>query len=151
MKDIYKCAYKYCKLGGMVKLEESIIENKKHYHKECLQDKQNRQQIKQIFIDKINPSETISVLVRVINSIIDTKQVSSDFLLFALNYVICNKLPLNHAQGLYYIINNDKIKTEYKRKQYNKFTFDIDKIKTNEEVKFKYKSDKSSWNDIFRK
>ena len=40
--DVYKCGYKYCKNGGKVKKEDSILIGTKHYCKECLKEKDGK-------------------------------------------------------------------------------------------------------------
>lgn len=150
MKDSYKCGYSKCKSGGIVSSLDSVIEGNKHYHLECLQDKNNRIKIKELFLDRINSTEVISVLQKVINTIIDIRNISSEYLLYSLTYVINHHMNLNHAQGMYYIINNDIIKKSYLESKTNrKVTIDIDKAKTRKEVTFQIQQDNnSSWKKL---
>lgn len=153
---IYKCGYNQCKLGGKVTKEIAVKHGTKYYHSECLKEAQNKNEIRKLFFEQINPTEVATVLNRTINTIIDTKNVPSDFLLYALKYVINNKLILNHAGGLYYIINNDKIKNAYYKEKVGK---EVKQIKTdiqnniniNDNVKFEIKlEENNNWNNILR-
>ncbi len=112
-----KCGYKQCKFGNEVDKEIAVKKGNRYYHKECLQEAENKNEIRKLFLEHINENEVVAGLNRIINNIIDVKNVPSDFLLYALKYVIRNKLPLNYAGGLYYIINNKKIIEEYNKEK----------------------------------
>ena len=149
----YKCAYKQCKLGGKVNKSIAVKKGNRYYHRECLNELHNKEQIRKLFLEHINSTEVISLLNRTINNIIDVKKVPSDFLLFALQYVIKNKLPLNHATGLYYIINNKKIKKEYMKQKAREINSKIKttNVSANNEVKFNITIENNSWSKIFER
>lgn len=149
----YKCAYKQCKLGGKVNKSIAVKKGNRYYHRECLNELHNKEQIRKLFLEHINSTEVISLLNRTINNIIDVKKVPSDFLLFALQYVIKNKLPLNHATGLYYIINNKKIKKEYMKQKAREINSKIKttNVSANNEVKFTINIQTNSWDRIFER
>jgi hypothetical protein len=125
MNKEYKCTYTQCKLGNKVDKSMAVKKGTKYYHPECLKEAENKNMIRKLFLDNINETEVVAMLNRTINQIIDTKNISSDFLLYALNYVINNKLPLNHAGGLHYIINNQKIKESYEKEKSQKIINNI--------------------------
>jgi hypothetical protein len=153
---IYKCGYNQCKLGGEVAKDIAVKHGAKYYHDDCLKEAQNKNEIRKLFFEHINPTEVATVLNRTINTIIDTKNVSSDFLLYALKYVIKNKLILNHAGGLYYVINNDKIKDSYNKESIKAKVEEIKKeaINTNNtnETQYKYNQEtQNSWGNILQR
>lgn len=154
MKDkTYKCAYKQCKLGGNVSKDIAVKKGNRYYHRECLNELHNKEQIRKLFLEHINSTEVISLLNRTINNIIDVKKVPSDFLLFALKYVIKNKLSLNHATGMYYIINNNNIKKEYMKQKAREINSKIKttNVSANNEVKFNITIENNSWSKIFER
>jgi hypothetical protein len=147
MKTTYKCGFSKCKYGGTVNKDEAVIENNKYYHKECLHDKKNRIKIRESFLDKVNPNEVYTFLNKVISDIIDNKNVSSDYLLFALEYAINNTIKLNYAAGLYYLINNERINTAYKNKT-NKLNIDANEVKIEKQPTFNTIQQHTGWNKI---
>ena len=154
MKDkVYKCGYKQCKLGGKVNKDIAVKKGNRYYHSECLQEIYNKEQIRELFLKHINPTEIISLLNRTINQIIDVKKVSSEFLLYALEYVIKNKLPLNRAAGLYYIINNKHIKNDYMKQKAKEIDNKIrnKNVQSNNEVKFNLFIQDNTWNRIIER
>ena len=86
-----KCGYKQCKFGNGVDKEIAVKKGNRYYHKECLQEAENKNKIRKLFLEHINENEVVAGLNRIINNIIDVKNVPSDFLLYALKYVIRNK------------------------------------------------------------
>lgn len=148
-----KCAYKQCKLGNEVSKDEADKKGNRYYHKECLQEIKNKEEIRKLFLEKINEKEVITSLNGVIKNLIENKGVSSEFLLYALKYVIKNKTPLNHAPGLCYIVNNEKIKEAYNRDKLNKMAKEIknndDYEHNKNEIKFNINiENNSSWDKI---
>lgn len=148
-----KCGYKQCKLGNEVDKDIAVKKGNRYYHKECLQEINNKEEIRKLFLEKVNPQEVITSLNGVIKKLVNDKGISSEFLLFALRYVIKNKVQLNHAPGLFYIVNNEKIKQAYQKEKVNQMTKDIknsviDNYDKNE-IKFNVNIDnKNSWDKI---
>lgn len=146
----YKCKYKYCKHNGIVLKDEAVKEGNAYYHSDCLKEKNEKKQIIDIFYKYINKTEVGAQLTRTVNTIVSTNRATSEFLLYALCYVIHHKIPLNHVAGLYYIINNNEIKTSYqnyKNSQVQKL--DVTKVKTEEETQFKINdTDNRGWDKL---
>lgn len=112
---IYKCNYKHCSYGGNVSDIESVKYNNRRYHEKCLNDKNLLSEIRKFYLEKINNSEVMVILNKAINEIVFKKNISPDFLLFTLKYIHNNKMKLNSIFGVYYYINNYKIKNEYEK------------------------------------
>lgn len=107
-----KCDYKNCSEP----LDDEIIKVKgRNYHKSCYQTKNDILEIRDLFAENINKNVVFSSLMSVINNIIFRRGVTSDYLKFALNYYIQNKIPLNYPQGLYYVVQNKDVKTAYEK------------------------------------
>lgn len=107
-----KCDYKNCSEP----LDDEIIKVKgRNYHKSCYQTKNDILEIRDLFAENINKNVVFSSLMSVINNIIFRRGVTSDYLKFALNYYIQNRIPLNYPQGLYYVVQNKDIKTAYEK------------------------------------
>jgi hypothetical protein len=120
---LVKCKYSHCNHSSKeVPIEEAISVGKNsYYHKDCYKQNEEIKQIIEIFKDKIDPMVVISQLRTVINNIIFNKCIDSEYLLFALNYAIANKINLKHAMGLHYIIGYRNIQEAYlKDKNKNK-------------------------------
>ena len=144
---IYKCGYTQCKYDGEVSSDIAMLYNKRHYHKECLAEKNNKIKIRTIFYESISKTVVFSELNRAINNIIHVKNVDSEYLLFALKEAIRRNVNLQHPNGLYYIINYGAIKNAYENTKI-KIAKDII-LEKNEEITFQTKSQtKNDWNKI---
>jgi hypothetical protein len=99
--------------GGEVNESEAKKHNNRYYHEDCLQRTLDKQEIRKLYLEKINPAEVVKNLNSVINTIVETKGVDSSYLLFALNYCINNNIKISSPYGLHYIINNKTIKELY--------------------------------------
>lgn len=148
-----KCGYNKCLFDGEVDKEISIKVGNRYYHKECLKQKQDKDETRKLFLEIINPTEVVAVLNSVINNIVHIKKVNSDYLLYSLKYSIQNKFNLQHAMGLYHIINDKRIKERYNndknRIQMQEVKESINNIKTDEGIKFNCQEDSQSiWDKI---
>jgi hypothetical protein len=110
---IYICGYTQCLHGGEVNSDEAIKHGNRFYHKDCLKQVENKQKIRQLYLEKVNPTEVVKNLNRVINNLIDIKKIDGEFLYYAINYCVNNNISINTPYGLYYIINNKNIKNSY--------------------------------------
>lgn len=108
------CAYKNCLHKNIDSSISEMVQNgKKYYHADCLKTKDEINKITILFAEKINKNVVFAQLVAVINNIVFKKSISSEFLLFGLNYYIDHKIPLNYPQGLYYVIQNKDVQKAY--------------------------------------
>lgn len=109
------CRYKYCKHENkeITDNEQSIQSGRSYFHIDCYNEKDNIEKILSLFCEKINKNCVFAQLRSVVNNIVYTKQVSAEYLLFALQYYIEHKIPLNYPQGLYYVIQNKETKQAY--------------------------------------
>ena len=123
--EFVKCRYKHCdKLHSDTSLnkEEAVLgDNGFYYHPDCYHTKVTIEEIRDLFIGYIDPTLTgkqIAMLIKVINDIVFKKNVDVDYLKYCLGYYILHKPGvLKHPGGLHYIINQDEIKNEWKKRQ----------------------------------
>ena len=128
--DIKLCRYKCCnhkiKTIDITSDEYKKIKTK-YYHKDCYdrmiadEEKQKKisadmQLIKNLWIENISQTVVISLLFKVINEFLE-RGISSDYLVFVLQYVISHHYNLNHPFGFKYYVDRNEIKAEYQKKQ----------------------------------
>ena len=108
----YKCWYKYCKLEK-VKDSEAIKIGNKRYHKNCYYDHEDIRKARELYVEHIQQDVVMTTLNSAINNIIVQKKVLPEFLLFTIEYIIRNKLPVNYPYGLYYKVADYRIKKAF--------------------------------------
>jgi hypothetical protein len=148
-----KCGYTHCLFNGEVDKDNAVKVGSRYYHQECLKQKQDKDEVRKLYLEQVNPTEVVKVLNAVINNIVDVKKVNAEFLLYALRHAIQNKFTFHNSAGLYYIINNSYIKKQYQtyinKLQVKDLKDNIENIKTEREVEFTYTQDqKSLWDRI---
>lgn len=113
---LVKCRAKHCQHENReILVEEAVKEGNCYYHKDCYKTKEEIKEIINLFTEKINPNPVFSQLQSVINKIVYDKGLGSEFLLFGLKYYISHKYKLNYPHGLYYVIQNKEVITEYNK------------------------------------
>lgn len=137
----YVCGYKHClHAGEKVKQEEAKQSGSRYYHPDCLQQKNNMNDVKNLYYEHISKTVVMKNLMKVINNIVLEKHIDSEYLLFAMKYVISNHMTLNSPYGLYYIIDNKKVKSAWekkKAKENERKIVEASKDVINNDVKFK--------------
>jgi len=127
--DIKTCRYSNCKHASKeidISKEKFINVGRAFYHEDCYKTKiaieereknisADMQLIKNLWIENINQTVVISLLFKVVREYLD-RGVSSDYLVFVLQYVISHHCKLNHPFGFKYYIDDANIKAEYKKK-----------------------------------
>lgn len=141
---VVKCRYAHCNHETKeLNAEDAVCENKMYYHQDCYQMRKNINEIIQVFVEKVNPDVVMSALRRVVNDIVFNRGISSEQLLFGINYYIKNNIPLNYPGGLYYVIQDRGAKQEYEKLQDMKFIKEEKKnfrIEENTAQTFHYKA-----------
>jgi hypothetical protein len=148
-----KCRYKYCKLGGEVDKQVALKIGGAYYHNECYKEMENKKKIRDLWLEKINSTEIMTLLNKEISELINKKGIDSDFLLYALNYAINNKIILHSPFGMSYLINNYKIKESYKNIQAKQKLKEIQKYDTEnkKETTFSFDIENKNLMDRIRK
>lgn len=150
MKNTYKCKYKYCKCGGEVLKEEAVSVGKQYYHKVCLDEKNNKAKIEEIYYKYYKSTEQIQMIRRTISNLIDLKGFDSEYILYSLCQAIKQKIPMKSIYGLHYIVSNNDIKESYSKLKANQKTKDIsfDNVDTVQATHTTYSSKKKkTWSD----
>jgi hypothetical protein len=93
--------------------ENSVVINKRHYHKVCAETKQNIEAVRNFYIDNINGQVVFTYLNKVINDIVINKGVDAGFLLFALKATYLTDKNLTNPARLHYIVVNEDLKKKY--------------------------------------
>ena len=121
----------HCRYPKCSKLHESTELNKddaikagsknSYYHPDCYHTMQTVSQIRDLFIKEINPlltGQQIGVLVSTINNIVFAKNVSVDYVKFAVEYFIKYKPgALKYPHGLHYIIQDKDVVAAWRKKE----------------------------------
>lgn len=138
--DTRKCRYKFCLHSTRdVPVSEAVKEKTSYYHTDCYQTKEDIKEIIRLFTEYIDPHPIYAQLQKVIQTIIFQHKVPSDYLLFGMQYYIEHRIPLNHPQGLYYVVKSGEVKKAYNL-QSKKKADRVAEISTgNEEVVFEHK------------
>lgn len=127
----YKCAFKHCNHDDEnVPQNEAVKIGNRYMHEDCAKISENITKIRDIYYEKVSNTVVVKQLVSVINSLVFTKKIDSEYLLFALNYAIANKTPIKSPYGLHYLVDNNRIKDAWKKKQSSLIKKQID----NEEI-----------------
>jgi hypothetical protein len=120
-KQIYKCAFKHCQHDSCNILQDEAVKvGQRYMHEDCAKISENISKIKELYYTKISNTVVIKQLVNVINNLIFKKNIDSNFLLFALNYAISEKISINSPYGLHYLIDNKKVKEIWYKKNNQK-------------------------------
>ena len=110
-----------------IETDEYKKKGSKYFHKDCYdrivaeEEAQKRksadmQLIKNLWIENVNQTVVISYLFKILNELLD-RGISSDYLVFVMQYIVRNNCKLNHPPGFKYYVDNEKIKAEYRKKQ----------------------------------
>lgn len=148
----YKCSYAHCKRKEERLSVDSPILNGRHYHSECLKEKESIEKIRNLYIEQVSQTVVMSLLNKTINNIIFQKKVSADFLYFALNWAIKNHKRINSPLYLHYLIDNKAIKDAYTANISKSVYQQTKTINTVSDTVFNIKpvKPKKSFNDILK-
>lgn len=111
------CRYKYCKEKEELTEEtaETILSFK--YHKKCAKKINGKKAIRDLYCQKVSNTVVMALLNKVIQNMIDVKEISPEYLYFALRYAINHGIPIKSPNSLPYIIDNYEIKNAFKKFQ----------------------------------
>ena len=137
------CRYKNCSHDGKVILvgkDDFVVDGRLYYHADCFKLKQEEEEkkrketvdmaaIRDMWVKNINPTVIFSDLNRVMYGLL-SRGVSSDYLVFVMQYVVKNNCKLNYPSGFRYYVDRQEIKTEYEKKMRKHFA--MNQFKANE-------------------
>ena len=127
------CRYTFCSAESKtidLETEEYVEEDKKFYHKSCYEQMIKEREAKKIveadcrliedlWVKHISNTVNYGYLRKILNEYLE-RGVSSDYLVFAMQYVVSHKLSLRHPAGLRYIVDKIEIREAWKKQQAEK-------------------------------
>ena len=143
-----KCKYSKCKCGGEVDKDIAVKVGKAYYHQECIKEKNNKIQIKEIY-QKYYPShEPVQSLNTCISNLCE--KVDSEYLLYCLCQWIRQKKELKSIYGLNYVVANKDLETAYKKlkasEKVKEFKGKIEVVET-EPIQYHIENKPKSWTE----
>lgn len=131
--DLRTCRFVGCPHNRKIDIstEKYVMPQKGwYYHKDCFQQyksgnwksaqtKADLQYIKNQWALYINKDVVFSQLMRVLNEFL-ARGISSEYLVFVLDYVIKHKMKLNYPNGFKYYVDNAEIKSAFNRSKLEK-------------------------------
>lgn len=135
-EKLIHCRYPKCKFlheTTELKKEDAIQGGKGryYYHPDCYHTMQTVNEIRDLFVSKIDPLMTgkqIGMLVSTINNIVFSKHVDVDYLKFVVQYFINNKPgALKYPAGLHYVIQDKDAASAWEREKKRKYREELRK------------------------
>lgn len=124
----YKCAFKHCKHQSQVLQEnEAVKVGNRYMHEDCARTSENMIKVRDVYYERISQEVVMKILVRVIQNIVLEKGIDAEYLVFAIEYAADNKIPIRSPYGLYYLVDNYKVKEAWKNKNIEKRVSEIKK------------------------
>lgn len=115
---IYKCAFKHCKHESCeIPQDEAVKVGNRYMHSDCANISENIAKVRDFYYENISKTVVMKQLVGVINNLVFTKDIDSEYLLFALTHSVSAKIPIKSPYGLHYLVDNQRIKDLYKKKK----------------------------------
>lgn len=90
--------------------------SKKHYHWDCASIKQEIEEIRNIYYEKIDKDVSFPVLTKVLNDLIFKYELEVEFVKFAVNYYADYKVKVKSPFTLLYLRKNDYMREKWKKK-----------------------------------
>lgn len=120
------CRYVNCKHNNKIDLEKEPYQKDLYgyYHEDCFKEKCDLQLFRDLWKKYISNTVVIKQLNNVINDLLN-RGVTSDYLLFVLEYIIENKKELRYPAGFRYYVDNSYIKDDYKKRKTPKIKQDV--------------------------
>lgn len=129
-KNTRICRYACCQVEGkLINLEtdEYEAEDKKFYHKECYERmKKDREEqaiinsdiacILDLWQKHISNTVNYGYLRKILNEYLE-RGISSDYMVFTMQYVVSHKLPLRYPPGFRYMLDKQEIQDAYQKQQ----------------------------------
>lgn len=126
----YKCGFSHCAhADGKVPENEAVKIGTRYWHKDCYEISETIKDIRETYLDKISSSVVVSALNKIINNIVFGKKLENKkltkaqsnleaarYLQFCIDYALEHKIPITHAPGLYYLIDNVRVKKAYEKR-----------------------------------
>lgn len=140
-----KCAYKYCKNPEIQNENEMIRDNGKCYHFACYEKKTIKNEVFLAFCNYVTNEESGIFIRKKISDYVDKENYNANYVLFTMNYIIKNQIPLRSIWGLKKVMDRDKVKQLYEQTLNKLRPVNVPK----EEKTFKFeREEKGGWQDL---
>lgn len=142
---VKKCSYKYCKNPESIDPESAVYDGGKYYHLSCYERKQAKLEVFDLFCEYVSNNESGLFIKKKISDYIDKEGYSPSYVLFTMQFIIKNKIPLKSIFGLKIVMNQKRVKDAYEKcvQKYQTTNINTD----NKEFEFK-KENKGRWQDL---
>jgi transposase len=163
--DFRKCRYEKCPYNheiNLLKDDYKIIGKTQYYHADCYKKKKSGewkdektksdlQYIKNQWSMHIDRTVVYSQLFRCLNDLL-SRGISSNYLVFVIDYIIKNKMNLRYVNGFKYYVDKDEIKAAYQKQQLAgiKKTSEFTAVDSTDAPKFEIKQKQSGFGSIFK-
>lgn len=140
-----KCSYRYCENPENFNPEEAVYDNGKYFHLKCYEKKQAKQQVFSMFCGYVTNNENGLFIRKKISDFIDKESFSPVYTVFAMQYIINNKIPLKSIFGLKIVMQQKRVKNAYQKyiEQYQTPHVDV------QTKAFEFQRDnKGGWRDL---
>lgn len=148
----YVCGYPHCKHNGVkVPSNIGIKDGTRYYHEDCYQEKEQKNQIIEMYYKHSNSKEELRFVNSIISQLIYKDFYTSDFILFALCQAVKKKIPFKSIYTLRWLVKNDQqIMNNYTRQKANskvsQYKFEYTEV-VEETINQIPQKNKSSWGD----
>ena len=143
-----KCRYKGCKCGGEVDKEIAVKEGNAYYHTECLKEKNNKSQIRNIYYKYYQSQEPVTQVNTGISKLCE--KFDSEYVLYCLCQHIRQKKELKSIYGMTYVVANKDLETAYKKlkasEKVKEFKGEIEVVET-ETIQYYVENKPKSWTE----
>jgi hypothetical protein len=116
VEKLYVCGYAHClHYGEKVSELNSVIVGKRRFHIDCANIKVIIDEIKDLYIEKINKHESAVKILGVINQMVFTKQIDPNFILFALKDLTDRKVTFKSPYSMHYFVKNNVLINKWRK------------------------------------
>lgn len=110
------CAYNHClHPGERVKDSEAVVIKGSYYHWDCAQTKSDINELKQLYISRIDNNVSVPMLAKVLNDLVLKYGLSIGYVRFAINHYADAKIRIKSPFTLLYLRTNKIMKQKYQR------------------------------------
>lgn len=112
----FVCSYKHClHYGEKVKASEAVVIGRKYYHWDCAATKQEIEDIRNTYIEKVDNDVSFPILSKVLNDLIFKYDMEIDYIRFAVNYYGDYKVKVKSPFTLLYLRKNEIMRKKWKK------------------------------------
>lgn len=156
-KDIKHCKYSHCLHKDKaldITQDDYMQKGRSYYHADCYRTLANIELIKSIWVQHISDTVVYSYLVKTLNQLIFDNNISSDYILFVIQYCINNNKNLRYPGGIKYFVDDKDIRDAYIKKYHKAPRVKMSEFKAesqSDEPKFTISMKQSGFGSIIRR